>query len=73
MKKPAIITALLTISILLSCTADNTSVVDPEHTLWYDSPASIWEETLPLGNGRLGMMPYGRTGNERIILNEISM
>ena len=73
MKKPAIITALLTISILLSCTADNTSVVDPEHTLWYESPASIWEETLPLGNGRLGMMPYGRTGNERIILNEISM
>jgi alpha-L-fucosidase 2 len=23
--------------------------------LWYDKPASQWEETLPLGNGRLGM------------------
>ena len=28
-------------------------------TLWYTAPAAQWEETLPLGNGRLGMMPYG--------------
>ncbi len=25
--------------------------------LSYDKPAAVWEETLPLGNGRLGMMP----------------
>ena len=31
----------------------------PDHVLWYDSPASAWEEMLPLGNGRLGMMPSG--------------
>ena len=24
--------------------------------LWYDKPARVWEETLPLGNGRLGMI-----------------
>lgn len=29
------------------------------HQLYYMSPAAIWEETLPLGNGRLGMMPDG--------------
>jgi hypothetical protein len=23
----------------------------------FDEPASIWEETFPLGNGRIGMMP----------------
>lgn len=23
----------------------------------FDEPARIWEETLPLGNGRLGMIP----------------
>ena len=25
------------------------------HQLYYTSPAAIWEETLPLGNGRLVM------------------
>ena len=41
--------------------------------LWYTSPATIWEESPPLGNGRLGMMPYGNPFNEKIVLNEISM
>ena len=27
--------------------------------LWYDKPAEKWEEALPVGNGRLGMMVYG--------------
>jgi alpha-L-fucosidase 2 len=27
--------------------------------LWYNKPATQWEETLPLGNGHLGMMPDG--------------
>ena len=39
----------------------------------FDEPARIWEETLPLGNGRLGMMPDGGVGQENILLNEISM
>lgn len=44
-----------------------------DQTLWYDEPAAQWEETLPLGNGRLGMMPDGAIGKEHIVLNEISM
>lgn len=43
------------------------------HQLYYTSPATIWEETLPLGNGRLGMMPDGGVQKERIVLNEISL
>lgn len=43
------------------------------HRLWYTQPAAIWEETLPLGNGRLGMMPDGGITHERVVLNEISM
>ena len=43
------------------------------HRLWYTAPASIWEETLPLGNGRLGMMPDGGVAREHIVLNEISL
>ena len=45
----------------------------PSLTLWYDEPAAQWEETLPLGNGRLGMMPDGGIEREHIVLNEISM
>lgn len=41
--------------------------------LLYYCPATIWEETLPLGNGRLGMMPDGGIARERIVLNEESM
>ena len=41
--------------------------------LWYDKPAKIWEETLPLGNGWIGMMPNGGVQEENIVLNEISM
>lgn len=30
--------------------------------LWYNKPAKDWNEALPLGNGRLGAMVYGRAG-----------
>ncbi len=42
-------------------------------TLRFDRPAAIWEETLPLGNGRLGMMPDGGIARERVVLDEESM
>lgn len=41
--------------------------------LWYDKPAQVWEETLPLGNGRLGMMPDGGVTKETIVLNDITL
>lgn len=40
---------------------------------YFNKPASIWEESVPLGNGRIGMMPWGGINNERIVLNEISL
>jgi len=42
-------------------------------TLWYDRPAATWEAALPLGNGRLGMMPDGGVQKETITLNEITL
>lgn len=41
-----------------------------ELKLWYERPASVWEEALPLGNGRLGAMVYGGVDREVIKLNE---
>ena len=42
-------------------------------TLWYDQPAKVWEEALPLGNGRLGAMVFGRPAEELIQLNEATL
>lgn len=39
-------------------------------TLWYNSPASNWNEALPLGNGRMGAMVFGGIDNEHLQLNE---
>ncbi|MCU4975789.1 glycoside hydrolase family 95 protein [Halobacteria archaeon AArc-m2/3/4] len=41
-----------------------------ETTLWYREPASEQLESLPLGNGRLGMMTTGDPECERIVFNE---
>lgn len=41
--------------------------------LWYDKPAAQWEETLPLGNGRLGMTPNSDINEEHIVLNDITL
>lgn len=38
--------------------------------LWYDTPAKIWEEALPIGNSRLGAMVYGIPEKEELQLNE---
>ena len=46
------------------------SVKDNKHILWYDAPASMWTEALPIGNSRLGAMIYGIPSSERLQLNE---
>ena len=38
--------------------------------MWYGKPASRFEEALPLGNGRIGLMVYGGVKTETINLNE---
>ena len=40
-----------------------------EALLKYSKPAEYFEEALPLGNGQLGAMVYGKTQIERISLN----
>ena len=41
-----------------------------DRTLWYRQPARNWNETLPIGNGRLGAMVYGGNSQEILQLNE---
>ncbi len=43
---------------------------NPATLLWYNTAATKWDEALPVGNGRLGAMVFGKSGEERIQLNE---
>jgi alpha-L-fucosidase 2 len=41
--------------------------------IWFNKPASEWNEALPVGNGRLGAMIFGGAEKERLQLNEESV
>lgn len=63
-------------SLILSCslfcaTAQaQTLPAQNRNVMWYEKPAAVWTEALPLGNGKLGAMVYGVPGVEQIQLNE---
>src|SRR5690554_6171502 len=61
------------VGVLLILTIFSTMLLAQPQQLWYDRPAEQWEETLPLGNGRLGMMPDGGINSESIVLNDITL
>lgn len=50
------------------------SLMAAENTIWADRPAvdsnKDYEQSYPIGNGRLGALIYGGTDQEQIILNE---
>ena len=57
------------------CSAQDISEASTQNPLilWYGTPAKLWEECLPLGNGHLGMMPSGGITLDYIGLNEGTM
>jgi alpha-L-fucosidase 2 len=57
---------LILIGIIIKGNSQNDSML----RLWYEQPAKVWVEALPVGNGRLGAMVYGDPINETIQLNE---
>jgi len=59
------ITAFITLLSLRGFSQDNKDL-----KLWYTKPATVWNEALPLGNGRLGVMVFGDPLNEKLQLNE---
>ena len=61
---------LVAMAALISLTALGFS---PDTTIWFDQPAKLFTESIPLGNGRLGAMDFGGVENERIALNEDSL
>ena len=41
--------------------------------LQYDKPATYFEESLPIGNGKMGALVYGGTDDDIIYLNDITL
>ena len=67
------IPALLILSILQSCkSGDQNFLVDSKRdmVLWYKQPGVQWHEGMPIGNGYMGAMVFGKVHHERIALNE---
>jgi alpha-L-fucosidase 2 len=66
---------ILFLIFLYSCKPDalKRNTDDPNLKLWYDKPASIWEEALPLGNGKTGAMVFGGVATERFQLNDLTL
>lgn len=55
---------------LVTAEAIESKSYDPAKVMWYTKPAAVWEDALPVGNGRLGAMVFGGFKEERIQLNE---
>ena len=62
-------TVLATLCLFLAA-ASMARAEDSALMLWYDEPADQWTEALPVGNGRLGAMVFGKTDTERLQFNE---
>lgn len=70
MNRKLIPSLLLLLITFLSSYAAGYRKADVNDRLWYDSPAKIWLEALPLGNSQLGAMVFGGTDTEEIQINE---
>jgi len=58
------------LSLIIAFTCFTSAHSQSDLRLWYEQPADQWEEALPLGNGHLGAMVFGRVDDELIYLNE---
>jgi alpha-L-fucosidase 2 len=73
-KRIVLIFQLIICFICLGITGGNAQKTAPRPLkLWYNQPASVWEEALPLGNGKMGAMIFGNVQRERLQLNESTL
>ena len=63
---------LLTTTILAIASVANAQEQAPM-VLQYDKPATFFEESLPIGNGKLGALIYGGSDDNVIYLNDITL
>ncbi|MDV3310036.1 MAG: glycoside hydrolase family 95 protein, partial [Cyclobacteriaceae bacterium] len=62
---------VITILLLVTGAAIYAVAQDTSLKLWYNAPSGgVWENALPIGNGRIGAMVFGDVPHETIQLNE---
>lgn len=65
--------AKLFVTITAMLTGIGNSFAQSELSLHYDKPATFFEETMVIGNGRQGAIIYGGTTEDRISLNDMTL
>ena len=63
--------AVITLSLIISETTN--ILAQSGNTLWYDQPARYFEESLVLGNGKMGASVFGGINSDKIYLNDITL
>ena len=63
----------LLLALSLFATTSMTAQEQAPMVLQYDRPADFFEESLPIGNGKLGALVYGGTDDNIIYLNDITL
>ena len=69
MRKNLLICVLLAVGVHHS----EAQTVQSPMVLQYDKPADFFEESLPIGNGKIGALVYGGTDDDIIYLNDITL
>jgi len=60
-------------AICLFCMAGLSAHSQSTHILWYNQPAQYFEESLVLGNGKMGASVFGGVNSDKIFLNDITL
>ncbi|HEY3372255.1 MAG TPA: glycoside hydrolase family 95 protein [Prolixibacteraceae bacterium] len=61
------------VTICLFCLGGKSVYSQSTHTLWYHQPAQYFEESLVLGNGRMGASVFGGVNSDKIFLNDATL
>lgn len=64
MKKVALVISFIILGL--------TAIAQRPLRLWYDRPAKYFEESLPIGNGKIGALVFGSAVNDTVYLNDIT-
>jgi len=60
-------------SLLFFCMSSVLATEQQPMRLWFQNPAIFFEESLPIGNGRLGALIYGNPQDDVLQLNDITL
>ena len=53
--------------------AGSNLLAQSDHVLWYNQPATYFEESLVLGNGKMGATVFGGVQSDKIYLNDATL